>query len=199
MPASVPVEVAAAWRTTQQDLLNELVEGGDSDFHGDKAGLRFLRADPSEIDRQVPVPVLWSPVPRRALDCLGRAGARELCDWTPPENAPHPQHRTLRGGREFHTEYCEYTVVLDAQGRPKRVEITTELREWWLCLARYAPDRLLAEATNVLYGKRVGSQRVRFRDLYGSLDPHRETDPMKRGAAFEAQVAGSEVRAPRVV
>src|SRR5215470_2517078 len=199
MPASVPVEVAAAWPATQQALLKELVNGDDSDFHGDTTGLTFLQPDPSGIARQVPVPVLWSPVPRRALDCLGRAGARELCDWAPPENAPRPQYQKLRGGREFHTEYCEYTVVLDAQGRPKRVEITTELREWWLCLARHAPDRLLAEATTVLYGERAGSQRVRYRDLYGNLDPRRETDPMKRGAAFEAQVAGSEVGAPRVV
>jgi hypothetical protein len=40
---------------------------------------------------------------------------------------------------------------------------------------------------------------VRYQDLYGDLDPRRETDPVKRGAAFEAQVAGSEIRHPRVV
>jgi hypothetical protein len=199
MPAPGSVEVAAAWRAAQQDLVEELVVGGDSDFHGDATGLGFLRPDPGDIARPVPMPVLWPPVPRRPLDCLGRAGAREVCDWSPPESASDPTYATLRGGREFHTEYCEYTVVLDGCGRPKRVEITTELRERWLCLARYAPDRLRAEATDALYGTQDGGQRVRYRDLYGDLDPDQEEDPDQRGAAFEAQVAGSEVGGPKRV
>ncbi len=196
MPALVPDEVVAAWHATQQDLLKELLDG---DFHGDRTGARFLRPDPSDIARPVQVPVFWSPVPRRALDCLGRAGARELCDWTPPESTPYPQYGALRGGREFHTEYCEYTVVLDGRGRPKRVEITTELRERWLCLARHVPELLLEEATETLRDGVSGGRRLQYRDLYGDLDPLRETDPSRRGAAFEAQVAGSEVSSPRVV
>src|SRR5436190_10590380 len=161
MPVSGPDVVAEEWLTTQKDLLNELLDG---DFHRDKSGLRFFRLNRSDIPRRVPMPVFWSPVPRRAVDCLGRDGARELCDWTPPETGRQPRYATLRGGREFHTEYCEYVVVLDPQGRPKRVEITTELREWWLCLARHAPEQLLQEAARTLHGAQAAAHPLRYQD-----------------------------------
>ncbi|HSV66962.1 MAG TPA: hypothetical protein VLJ59_13760 [Mycobacteriales bacterium] len=192
MSRSSPDIVPAEWRRTQQDLLAEVVS---EDFHQDSSGLRFLRLDPADVLSPVRVPVAWSPVPRQLVDCLGRDGARQLCDWAPGEANDQRPQLFLRGGREHHIEYCEYAIVLDERGRPKRVEITTELREWWMCLAQHAPERLRAEAARTL---RRNVDEMSYQDLYGALDPVQVTDPKLRGEAFQAEVAGSEVGNPRV-
>jgi hypothetical protein len=191
MPETGSQTVAESWRTVQENVLAELLQ---HDFRRDESGLRFIRPHAADIAKAVRVPVFWSPVPRRLTDCLGPDGARTLCDWTPRETAGE-HFGTMRGGREYHTEYCEYAVVLDAAGRPKRVEITTELREWWLALARCAPDLLRREAAQVLYGDPEDG-RVGYPDLYGDLDPL-PAGQAERGAAFQRQVAGSELNRPR--
>jgi hypothetical protein len=197
MSASAPDDVEKQWRQMQQSLLTEIVTG---DLYGDSSGLRFIQPDPVDVPSPVRVPVFWSPVPRQLLDCLGRDGARQLCDWAPEESASSHPYSSLRGGREHHTEYCEYAIVLDGHGRPKRVEITTELRERWLCLAQYAPELLRVEATSTLYPVGTnGAGELPYRELYRDLDPQQVTDPSQRSAAFQAQVAGSETSVDRVV
>lgn len=192
MPETGSRIVTESWRNVQESVLSELVQ---HDFRHDNSGLRFIRLLPSDIREAVRVPVFWSPVPRRLTDTLGPAGARTLCDWTPRESPIGQNFASMRGGREYHTEYCEYAIVYDEQRRPKRVEITTELREWWLSLARCAPEVLRREAAEVLYGDPEDG-RIGYADLYGDLDPT-AAGPDARGAAFQRQVAGSEVSAPR--
>ena len=48
---------------------------------------------------------------------------------------------------------------------PKRVEVTTELREYWVCVARNDPAELRKMARRVL------NRTPRYADLYGVDDP----------------------------
>src|SRR5262249_9140362 len=134
--------------------------------------------------------------PRQALICLGREGARRLCDT---DDFPQPKEATLRGGREWHNEYCEYRVILRPDGdrqRPKRAEITTELRDYWLCLARERPDRLLPPAREVLVTpEHEGDPEPTVEALYGG-EPRATRDARER--QFVAQTAGSETQSDRI-
>lgn len=139
-------------------------------------------------------PVLWSPVPRQLVSCLGRSRAMRLCDTAFVAKSPTT---SFRSGREWHREYCEYHVVLQSdrhhRTRPKRVEITTELREYWLMLAENDPNVLLKVARQVL-----DNQSVSFEQLYGHTNPG-ALSPSERNTRFVEQTAGSAIGDPRVV
>jgi hypothetical protein len=173
----------AGWDQLRMDILEEIIR---EEFNNDRYGLQFLRAARAGVLYPVAVPVTWSPVPREVVDCLGRDGARRLCDSVVEAGAG-----TLRGGREQHKEYCEYAVVLDPGGRPKRVEVTTELRERWLCVARHDPAALRRDAVAVL-----GADAVPYEELYGVADPG-SLSPDVRERAFRARLGGSETYDPR--
>ena len=173
-----------AWNDTiarnHRDALEEFAKVPD-------AG-RFVSAQPL---LGMPAPTTWTPVPRQLVSCLGRSRARAVCDADELPTASPGQ--VLAGGREWQNEYCEYRVLrrCDASGtlRPKRVEITTELREYWLCLAVEDPQRVLSLAREVLCDETVG-----LLDLFG-CDPS-ELTPAERESAFVAYTAGSAVRNP---
>lgn len=84
-------------------------------------GSRFFSLNPETIDDPIETAALWFGQPAEPAFCLGRDVAIQLSDWG------------IRGRHRTHNEYCEYRVVYrtDQSGspRPKRVEITTELRE----------------------------------------------------------------------
>jgi hypothetical protein len=67
--------------------------------------------------------------------------------------------------------------------RPKRVEITTEFREFWACVAMHDPDKVRAMATEVL------GAEPSWRELYGVADPH-ALSVEQREIAFGHTVAG---------
>ena len=73
----------------------------------------------------------------------------------------------------------------DATGalRPKRVEITTEFREYWACIAMHDPDMVRAMAADVL------GAEPSWEDLYGVADPH-AMSVEEREIAFGHNVAG---------
>jgi hypothetical protein len=139
-------------------------------------GSRFISADPSSIQDPAPAVVKWFGDPAEPGFCLGsREWALRLCDWG------------ARGRSVVQNEYCEFAVVTrpDANGtmRPKRVQITTELREYWVTVARVDPDGLADMAESVL------GFRPTWPQLYGLPDPNAVSEEAREWA-FATQCAG---------
>jgi hypothetical protein len=78
-------------------------------------------------DRRTPYPVApdWTALPLRVTGCLGRERALVRLD-------------AERGLQE---EYAEWRTVRDAGGKVVRVELTTELRDYWRVLIEHEPAR----------------------------------------------------------
>ena len=176
MPYDVPgrsdaanQDVIDAWNQEIQDNFARL----EPDF-----GTRFFSIDPDAIANATPTAtVKWFADPVEPVSCLNRQAAQELSDWD------------VRGRHRLHNEYAEYRIIRQqdpASGRlrPKRVEVTTELREYWVCVARIDPAAVRAMAKEVL-----GSEPS-FEDLFGVADPEALT-PAEREIAFSRTVAGN--------
>src|SRR5688500_14455808 len=67
----------------------------------------------------------WAGLRARAVGCLTRERALGLLD----------------AERRRQEEYLEWRTVRDRGGAIRRVELTTELRDYWRVLASHAPDR----------------------------------------------------------
>jgi hypothetical protein len=137
---------------------------------------RFFRRSASELKNPKPLTIKWFADPLEPKRCLGEQVAQQLSDWP------------IEGRYGLHDEYCEYhvTYATDAEGklRPKRVEVSTELREFWVLVAQYDPNAVRAMATDVL-----GFEPA-WRELYGVSNPF-SLSPKARRARFATQVAGS--------
>lgn len=137
---------------------------------------RFFELDYSNIPNLNPVPVTWFADPAEPTFCINKKVAKNLSDWN------------IIGRHNLHNEYCEYTIVwrTDVNGnlRPKRIQFTTELREYWLLLAEHSPNRLKATASSVL------GQEPSWMDLYGIENPFILSEKMRR-YHFAIQVAGN--------
>ena len=120
----------------------------------------FLLPAPDARTRELTGPD-WTGLPTRVQSCLGRAAALAVLD----------------GERGLQEEYVEWRVVRDDDGRLRRVELTTELRDHWRVLAAHEPERALEEAGE-LAGRLVGAE-----DLYGGRLPD---TPDAREDAFVA-------------
>ncbi|MEZ5491908.1 MAG: hypothetical protein R3F50_16590 [Gammaproteobacteria bacterium] len=145
-------------------------------FHENAAyNSRFFSIDPNAVSDPIEARPSWFGDPAEPLFCRNEDIARNLSDWG------------VRGRHAFHNEYCEYTVVYriapDGSTRPKRVTVTTELREYWVTLAMHDPDLLQIVAESVL-----GFQPT-WQDLYAHQDPH-ALSPREREIHFSRQVAG---------
>lgn len=138
-------------------------------------GSRFITADPDSLPKAEPVAIQWFAVPAEPVTCLDRASARQLADWR------------AFGRHAVQDEYAEYAIELrpdgDGRMRPKRVQVTTELREYWLEIATADPDAVAGMAEDVL------GRRPTWTELYGIEDPHSLDEP-QRQAHFIEQVAG---------
>ena len=137
---------------------------------------RFFTLDPDALrNPRASDAVKWPGDPGKPAYCVGEDNAQALSDWG------------LTGRRAVQLEYCEYMIVngRDATGalRPKRVEVTTEFREFWACVAMHDPDKVRAMATGVL-----GTEPT-WEELYGVADPHALT-PEEREIAFGHACAG---------
>lgn len=139
---------------------------------------RFFSIDVDSFeDPTIVTNVSWLGHPAEPTHCSGfdEPTIRALSDWGP------------RGRHELQNEYCEYAVVHrpDAAGtlRPKRVQITTELREYWMTLAIHDPACLRAVASEVL------GREVEWRELYGA-DPTGLNED-ERETRFALEVAGN--------
>lgn len=116
----------------------------------------------------------WPAVPARIQSCLGRRQAHELLDW-----------RTDDGdeGRRLHQEeYLEWRVLRTEDGKPHRIEMTTEFGDYWKVLAAHQPEQTLK-----LVAAFAGEETIDPRAVYGDFDPFGGAiDPTQRSAAFTA-------------
>ncbi|WP_414580771.1 hypothetical protein [Scytonema sp. PCC 10023] len=153
---------------------NEAIQSAYGNLQPD-FGSRFFTLDPSTLTNPIPAPIKWFGDPAEPNFCLGAEVARQLSDWG------------VRGRHNLHNEYCEYRIIekADATGRmrPKRVQVTTELREYWVSVAKYDPKSVRAMAQSVL-----GFEPT-WEDLYGVSDPLALTEE-QREIAFSTVVAG---------
>jgi hypothetical protein len=137
---------------------------------------RFFTLDPGALVQARPTDAIkWPGDPGKPAFCVGEANAQALSDWG------------LTGRRAVQLEYCEYMVLTarDETGalRPKRVEVTTEFREYWACVAMHDPELVRAMATDVL------GEQPSWEELYGVADPH-ALSAEEREIAFGHTVAG---------
>lgn len=154
-------ELLAAW--------NEAIEAENEQPFMPPAS-RFFTLDWNALDRPVATEVRWSAAAAELRHCLRPWQARALSDWG------------SNGRFGAQNEYAEYQVVRRG-GRPKRVVFTTELREYWLCLAVHDPDLVRSTAAEIL-----GFEPT-WQDLYGVGNPRRLTEE-RRAGAFIQQTAG---------
>jgi hypothetical protein len=103
----------------------------------------------------------WTGLPSRVVSCLGRRRALNVLDGEP----------------RLQEEYLEWRSIRDEDGLLRRVELTTELRDYWRVLAAREPERTL-ELVGELTGRRVESEEV-----YGGPVP---AAPESREEAFVA-------------
>lgn len=119
--------------------------------------------------------IKWPGDPAEPSFCIDDQTAQVLSDWG------------REGRHALQNEYCEYAVVSgrDATGalRPKRVQVTTELREYWSFVAVRDPDRVRAMAAEVL------GREPEWKELFGVADPNTLNED-EREIAFGHAVAG---------
>ena len=119
--------------------------------------------------------VKWPGDPAEPSFCIDDEIAQLLSDWG------------KEGRHALHNEYCEYAVISMPDGtgrlRPKRVQVTTELREYWSCVAIRDPGRVRAMAAEVLV------REPGWEELFGVADPHALSEA-EREVAFGHTVAG---------
>lgn len=98
----------------------------------------------------------WPAVPVRARACLGGGLADQRCD------AHLSSGET--GRLFFQEEYAEWRVLRDEAG-PTRFELTTELGDYWVLLARHRPERLVELVSEFADEPSLGAAEV-----FGDLD-----------------------------
>lgn len=116
----------------------------------------------------------WTGLPLRTVSCLPRSHALALLDWQGQSGC--------EGRLRLQDEYVEWRVVRDADGGIRRIELTTELPEFWRVLAAHAP----AEALRVAAGF-ADEPSLPASALFGTTDPFApDASPDEREAAFAA-------------
>jgi hypothetical protein len=142
---------------------------------GVKLGSKYFQLDHSLIQNSISVnSVKWFADPAEPAFCQNADVAQKLSDWG------------YKGRHHLHNEYCEYVVEYktDQSGkiRPKRVQITTELMEYWKILAINDPNYFKTLAENVL------GHSVSWIELFGG-DPSQMT-PKERESNFTKTIIG---------
>lgn len=127
----------------------------------------------------------WNGFPVRVAACLSsHEQACELVDWRGPDDEPCP--------RRLHEEYLEWRVVRDRDGAIRRVELTSELPDYWRDLAAYCPELLLQ-----LVAEFAGEESVPRQAVYGACDPFgSDADPAAREEAFASQMLSPQGNSP---
>jgi hypothetical protein len=125
----------------------------------------------------------WTGLPVRVTACLGRDRGLRLLD--------RRSDRVDGGGRRWQEDYVEWRV-LRHRGRIERVELTTELADYWRVLAAYDPARLL-ETVAELAGERAARPGL----VFGAVDPFGDgVTPERRGEAFAGAMLPPHGRSP---
>jgi hypothetical protein len=157
------------------DKWNERIRQSYDSLTKSYGASRFIRLDGSELEDPARAPMKWFGEPMQPRRCIGDEWTQKLADWGDA------------GRRGLHHEYVEYAIIRrrDSQGRlrPKRVQVTTELREYWLCAAMHDPFQLRRMAQEIL-----GFQPA-WEMLYGVKDPF-TLSLKQREIAFSTHTAG---------
>ncbi|MEJ7785683.1 MAG: hypothetical protein WKF96_12835 [Solirubrobacteraceae bacterium] len=111
----------------------------------------------------------WTAFPVRVAECLGRDRALAVLDRAGDGSS--------FGGRALQEEYMEWRVVREAD-TIMRVELTTELSDYWRVLARHRPQRVLELAAEF-----AGEAAVDPAAVFGAVDLDGAC-PDEREAAF---------------
>jgi hypothetical protein len=166
---AVSEAVLSAWNQQIAEKFNAQAEG---------LGSRFVVLDPSTISNpQTTDTIAWVGSPAEPEFCQNVDVARQLSDFGD------------RARQILHNEYLEYKIVYrcDELGRlrPKRVEITTELREYWVNLAVNAPEQMQAIAQAIL------GRPIPFSEFYGvGVANPEDLSTQQRANLFSQFVAG---------
>jgi hypothetical protein len=163
----LPESLLARWNATITKHYNEQFK---------QHGSRFITADPDSLPQSDGADIHWFADPAEPVTCFDRATARQLADWR-------------RGRSTVQDEYAEYAIERradpDGRIRPKRVQVTTELREYWATIAVADPDALAGIAEDAL------GRRPSMIELYGVDDPQSLEEP-QREALFRRHLAGDD-------
>lgn len=165
---------------------------------------RFFALDPKTVNNGVETDVVkWAADPAEPNFCVDRQTAKNLSDWATAAGHPIYEAFGSKGRVQVQNEYCEYVVLYEkfeegntekpkTRYRPKRVLLTTELREYWLLLAEQAPQKLQEVASLIL------GREVQWSELYGPIvtDPTK-ISPQKRRVLFALWVAGGAFSLPK--
>lgn len=133
-----------------------------------------------------PATVDWDGIPTRVQTCLkSRAKAMRLSDWSTALGD--------RGRAVCHEEYMEWRTVRNAANKVIRVEITTEVQEYWITLARHNPTKLIS-----LIRRFAGEQSIPFQEIYGSVNPNAPgVTPDQREEGFVSMMLPHNGNPPR--
>lgn len=167
----------AAWTCRVEECIAEVL----TDFGLDSPH-RFVLAAPDERTRRRTA-IDWPGLPLRPVECLTRHQALALLDWTPSRGEGRI--------RQHQEEYAEWRVVRDDMDI-RRVELTTELSDYWRVLAAFDPQRTLD-----LVASFAGQPSVDPQSVYRDCDPFSpSTTPEEREAAFAAAMLSDDDPSP---
>ena len=170
---------AAAWGQFVNRLVREIVdEAAEASGHEQ----RFVLPAPDDRTVALTGPD-WTGLPVRVTECLGLQRALRLLDL--------PSESIGAGGRGLQEEYIEWRVHR-TNGRIDRVELTTELREYWSMLAAHAPRRLIETVAAF-----AGETDIETADVFGSCKPFDHgVSPKQRERAFSRVMLAPHGRSP---
>ena len=172
--AALGEDGAREWDNTVERTLHEEVEQFD-------AGEALLTTRTSAMNETVSID--WVGLPTRAVRCSSRQEALALWD------VPATNHGL--GGRALQDEYLEWRVVRDGE-RLVRVEITTELREYWRVLAGHEPDEAMR-----LVREFARDESVQHAQVYGTSEEKvQHASSEQRAAMFASTMLSREGASP---
>lgn len=117
------VDLLKAWSAAVSDLLND-----------DLDGLQYFDQTVEDHGDLYPRTIPWITMPARLANGRTRADALKIAD----------EPAAVGTGREEQREYSEWFTHRDAQKRVIRVDVTTEIPEYWeMFLAKVRPDKVL--------------------------------------------------------
>lgn len=162
-----------AWNAEIQRNYQNILKGQLNDHNNRSPDFSI---DPTSVGHTSSARITWFGSPAEPEFCQNKTVAQELSDWG------------SQGRHGVQNEYCEYAVIwrtdTKANLRPKRVEVTTELREYWCVLAMQDPAFTRELAARVL------GIPVSYHDLYGMDNPEALTET-QRLVSFSKYVAGN--------
>ena len=171
---------AAAWQERVEQIFADVAAALERDMGETNA---FVLPAPDERTPSVTGPD-WTALPVRVTTCVGLDHGLKILDL--------PSDGTVDGGgRGLQEDYVEWRVR-HRNRRLERVELTTELSDYWRVLAAHEPARLLD-----LVGAFADEDSVEQRLIFGSCDPFAcDTTPDDRERAFASSMLGPRGRSP---